>query len=95
MVKKGIALPHIIVKGKNIFKIILIRAKTGIIFPANQLIHTAFILVGSSDRRDLHLRNLTAIAQIIQNPEFEKKWLKAKNEKELRNIILLAEREWS
>ena len=51
--------------------------------------------MGSSDKRNLHLKILAAIAQIIQNPEFEKKWLKAKNEKELRNIILLAERERS
>lgn len=92
VIKKGIAIPHIIVKGKNIFKIILVRAKTGIIFPNDQLIHIAFVLVGSSDKRDLHLKNLAAIAQITQNPEFEKKWLKTKSEKELRNIILLAER---
>ena len=95
VIKKGIAIPHIIVKGKNIFKIILVRAKTGVIFPDDQLIHIAFVLVGSSDEPGLHLKNLAAIAQITQNPEFEKKWLKAKSERELKNIILLAERERS
>jgi len=90
--RKGLAIPHIIVEGKNIFKILLVRARTGVIFPNDELVHIIFILVGSFDERNLHLRALAAIAQITQDPEFDKKWLTASGKEDLRNIILLAER---
>ena len=92
VVRNGLAIPHIVVPRKNYFKIILVRAKTGIIFPDDKLIHVAFVLVGSSGERSLHLKDLAAIAQVVQNPEFDKKWLEARNEEELKNIVLLTER---
>lgn len=92
VIRKGLAIPHIIVEGKNIFKIILVRAKTGIIFPGDEIVHIIFVLVGSADERNLHLKVLAAIAQITQNPEFDKKWLNAGNAEELKNIVLLTER---
>jgi len=92
VIRKGLAIPHIVVKAKNIFKVILVRAKAGIIFPNDQLVHIVFILVGSSGERSLHLKDLAAIAQITQNPEFDKKWLEVTNKEELKNIVLLAER---
>jgi mannitol/fructose-specific phosphotransferase system IIA component (Ntr-type) len=33
------------------------------------------------------------IAQIAQDPEFRDRWMKARDEQELRNIILLAARD--
>lgn len=92
VIKKGIAIPHIVVEGKNIFKILLIRAKAGIIFPQDNVIHIMFVIIGSSDERNLHLKVLAAIAQIVQNPEFNKKYLEAHNETAIKNIVLLAER---
>jgi mannitol/fructose-specific phosphotransferase system IIA component (Ntr-type) len=71
----------------------LVRAKAGILFPQDEIVHIIFVLVGSGGERVLHLKILAAIAQIVQNPEFDKKWMEAKNEEELRNIVLLAERE--
>ncbi|MFH1354815.1 MAG: amino acid permease [Candidatus Omnitrophota bacterium] len=93
VIRKGLAIPHIILQGGNIFKILLVRAKTGIIFPNDQIVHTAFVLVGSPDQRNLHLKVLAAIAQITQDAEFDKKWLSAANLNELKNIVLLAERQ--
>ncbi|MBU3958501.1 MAG: amino acid permease [Candidatus Omnitrophica bacterium] len=92
VIRKGLAIPHIIVEGKNIFKIILVRAKTGIIFPGDEIAHIIFVLVGSADERNLHLKVLAAIAQITQDPEFDKKWFNASNAEELKNIVLLTER---
>jgi len=92
VIKKGLAIPHIIVEGKNISRILLIRARDGIVFPQDEVVHTAFVLAGSAGDRVLHLKILAAIAQVVQNPEFDKKWLEAKNEEELKNIVLLAER---
>ncbi|OGW75505.1 MAG: hypothetical protein A2Z72_02825 [Omnitrophica bacterium RBG_13_46_9] len=56
------------------------------------MVHILFVLVGSSVERVLHLKILAAIAQIVQNPEFDKKWLEVRSEDELKNIILLADR---
>jgi len=92
LVREKLAIPHIVVPRQGYFKIILVRAKTGIIFPDDNLVHIAFVLVGSSGERSLHLKDLAAIAQITQDPKFDKKWLEARNEDELRNLILLAKR---
>lgn len=92
VVRDGLAIPHIVIPKENYFKIILVRAKTGIIFPNDKLVHIAFVLVGSTGQRSLHLKDLAAIAQITQNPEFDKQWLAARNEEELKHIVLLAER---
>jgi amino acid transporter/mannitol/fructose-specific phosphotransferase system IIA component (Ntr-type) len=92
VMREGLAIPHIVVPKENYFKIILVRAKTGIIFPGDKLVHIAFVLIGSIGQRSLHLKDLAAIAQITQNPDFDKQWLAARNEEELKHIILLAER---
>jgi mannitol/fructose-specific phosphotransferase system IIA component (Ntr-type) len=92
VVRERLAIPHIVVPKEGYFKIILVRATTGIIFPQDNIVHTAFVLVGSLGERSLHLKDLAAIAQITQDPEFDEKWLKARNEDELKSIVLLAER---
>jgi len=92
LLRKGLAIPHIVVSGKNVFKIILVRARSGIIFPDDKLAHIIFILAGSSDERNLHLKVLAAIAQITEARGFDEKWFEARNGDEIRNIILLAER---
>ena len=51
-----------------------------------------FVITGTKDERTFHLRALASIAQIVQNPNFEKKWMQAKNTEELRDLILLGER---
>jgi len=92
VVKKGLAIPHIGVKGTNIAKILLVRAKTGIIFPNDEVVHIIFVLIGPVAERILHLKILAAIAQVAQNPGFDKRWVEAKNEEDLKSIVLLAER---
>ncbi|MFH1782437.1 MAG: amino acid permease [Candidatus Omnitrophota bacterium] len=92
VLRKGLAIPHIVIGGMGVFKIILVRARSGIIFPDDKLAHIIFILAGSSDERNLHLKVLAAIAQITQNPGFDKNWFAARNTDELKNIVLLADR---
>ena len=89
----GLAIPHIIIEGKHTFVVLLARCKKGIIFPAKaQKVHTVFVIAGTRDERDFHLRALSAIAQIVQETRFEQMWMGAKNEEALRDIILLGER---
>ena len=84
----GLAIPHIFVEAKNVAKVILVRAKEGIIFPGDQSVRIAFVLVGSAGEHILHLKILAAIAQITQNPGFVKKWLEAETEEELQYLCL-------
>lgn len=89
----SLAIPHIIIDGKHNFDILLARCKEGIIFSKSApTVHTVFVLVGTRDERNFHLRALSAIAHIVQHPNFEKNWLRAKNKQALRDIILLGER---
>lgn len=93
VIAPGLAIPHIIVEGKSKFDILLIRCKKGIIFPDTfGKVNAMFVLVGSRDERNFHLRALAAIAQIAQGKKFDKRWLGARNIEELRHIVLLAER---
>ncbi len=93
VIRPGLAIPHIIIPGEKKFKIILVRAKKGITFAESpEPVHTVFVLAGTKDERNFHLRALTAIAHICQQREFDQNWLSARNVEELRDIILLAER---
>ncbi|MDP8253252.1 MAG: amino acid permease [Candidatus Kaelpia aquatica] len=92
VIAKGLAIPHIFISDKNVNRLVLVRARAGIIFPGDRLIHIAFILVSSPGERVLHLKILAAIAAIVQSQDFEKKWFEAKGEEELKHVIFLAER---
>jgi len=89
----SLAIPHIIIEGEKKFSILLARCKNGIYFNNEaQNINTVFVITGTRDERNFHLQALAAIAQIVQNSNFEKKWMKAKNIEALRDIVLLGDR---
>ncbi len=89
----GLAIPHIVIPGKNIFDIVVVRSKHGISFSKDlPLVNIIFALAGSKDERTFHLQALMAIAQIVQNKDFEHNWMKTRNAEDLRNLILLAQR---
>ncbi|MCK4418324.1 PTS sugar transporter subunit IIA, partial [Candidatus Aerophobetes bacterium] len=93
VIRPGLAIPHITIEGKHKFELIMARCEAGINFTEElPPVYAAFILVGSPDERNFHLRALSAIAQIVQDIDFDKDWLRAKNIEELRDIILLAKR---
>jgi len=96
VIAPGLAIPHITMKGVSKFGVLVVRCRKGIIFPnVSQPVHTIFVMVGSSDERNFYLRALAAVAQIAQDKDFDKHWLEARNIKELRDILLLAERKRS
>ncbi len=93
VIQPGFAIPHIVVEGENKFDILLVRALDGIDFPhAPDPVRIMFILAGSQDERNYHLRALMAIAQIAQEKDFEKRWLTARDTEAIRNLILLSTR---
>jgi len=91
VIRKGLAIPHIVADIEG-FNIMLVRARSGVIFPDDQIAHIIFIILGPTTERNMHLKVLAAIAQITENPGFDEKWMSATNEDELKNIVLLAER---
>jgi APA family basic amino acid/polyamine antiporter len=93
IVQPGFAIPHIVVGGEHKFDVLLIRARDGINFPhAPDPIKIMFILAGSKDERNYHLRALMAIAQVAQEKDFEKRWFEARDAEAIRNLILLSTR---
>ena len=88
-----VAVPHIIIKGEDHFEILIARSQEGIFFCKEAPnIKAIFIIIGSKDQRRLHLQALAAIGQIIQNPDFDKRWKEARSENHLRDILLLSDR---
>ncbi len=88
-----LAIPHVVVEGEKHFDVLLARNKEGFIFSEDaDKVHTVFMLVGTKDERSFHLTALAAIAQIVQDPDFETRWMKAKSDDALRDIVLLSKR---
>jgi amino acid transporter len=88
-----LAIPHIIIDGKKNFEIAIVRSKKGIYFSEeHKSIKAVFFLLGTRDERNFHLRVISAIAQIVQEHAFEKRWLAAKSQENLRDVILLGKR---
>ena len=87
------AIPHIIIEGEHTFDIVLVRNRYGIIWnEAGDVVYTAFCLVGTKDERNFHLKALMSIAQILQDPDFNKQWTQARTPEEMRSVVLLTKR---
>ncbi|WP_037573068.1 amino acid permease [Spirochaeta cellobiosiphila] len=85
-----VAIPHMIFEGKNTLKVLMIRAREGIYFDEfHNNVKAVFVLLGTKDCRNLHLRSLAAIAQVMQHARFEGQWLKAKGHEDLKDILIL------
>lgn len=93
VIQPGFAIPHIVVDGEHLFDVLLVRARDGITFRgARDPVKIMFVLAGSRDERNYHLRALMAIAQIAQEKDFEQQWLAARGIETIRNLILLSTR---
>ncbi len=93
VIKEGIAIPHIVVPGEHRFGILLARSREGIHFSEHSpRVRTVFMLAGTRDERNFHLRALAAIAQLVQHAKFERRWMQARGPHELRDMILLGKR---
>ena len=93
VIQPGLAIPHIVVEGENIFDVLMVRSKPGIIFSdLNQPVHTLFVLIGSRDQRNFHLRALMAIAHTVEENGFQERWMRAENVEQLRDAVLLSGR---
>jgi len=93
VISSGLAVPHVVVEGQGVFEVTLARSRSGFVFGADSApVYSVFVLVGSKDERNFHLQVLSAVAQIVQERDFEKRWLAARGEQGLRDLVLLGER---
>jgi amino acid transporter len=89
MIHPGIAILSNIIDGREKFEIILVRSKKGIILSNDASpVHAFFVVVSTSEQQSFYMHSLMWIVQIAEDIDFEKKWLDAKDENKLREIIL-------
>jgi len=89
MVRSGLAIPSLMIEGRGKFAIALVRCKKGITFSEDfPPVNAAFIIVSSPDEKILNLHALGWIVEIADETDFETEWFHAKDEEELREIIL-------
>ncbi len=88
-----LAVPHLILEGENRFQIMLIRTKNGTNYSEMYgEVKAIFVLAGTMDRRNQHLRALASIAQVVHHKDFEERWLAARGTQEIKDLVLLSER---
>jgi len=84
-----LAVPHLVVPGKNKFALVAVRSKPGISFSSSAPnVRATFFLAGSIDERNTHLHALATIAQAVNNQSFLNRWTNAQNVEELRSLML-------
>lgn len=90
ILRPEISMPLVIVEEPSINELLLVRAKEGVWFShLHQPVKAAFVFVGSIDCKNFHLRALMRLAHIIDSPEFMERWLNARDEDQLRDVILV------
>ncbi len=94
VVEAGMAIPHVIVPGENLFELAIVRLRKGAEFSAlNAPVKRVFALVGSEDQRSFHLRALMSIARIVSEPGFVERWEGAPEFEALRDLLHLSRRQ--
>ncbi len=87
------AIPHIVLEDIDSFHMAVFRCRDGIRFSdKHPEIKAVFLFVSSPDLNKLHLQTLASIASLIKDENFREKWLEAKDEHYLRDLILLRQR---
>jgi len=93
VLEPGLAVPHAIIEGENKFSMVLVRCKEGIIFSdLEPPVRSAFVIVGTRDERNFHLKVLMNIAKVVSNETFKEYWLAAEGEEAIRDVVFLSER---
>jgi amino acid transporter/mannitol/fructose-specific phosphotransferase system IIA component (Ntr-type) len=87
------AIPHIVLEDIDTFHMAVFRCRDGIKFSEKHPeIKAVFLFVSSPKLNKLHLQTLASIATLIKDDNFQEKWLDAKDENYLRDLILLRKR---
>lgn len=89
MIKGGVIVPSIGIPGRQKLDIILVRCLKGIIISDEQPpVNAIFIVVSTSDEYHFYLNILMWLTKIVEELDFEHRWLNAKGGEDLRNVLL-------
>ncbi|MBA3046580.1 MAG: amino acid permease [Candidatus Thermoplasmatota archaeon] len=89
VVRPGFAVISFYIKGNHKFEMVLVRTKKGALFSDESgLVHAAFIVVSSPDEQSFYFHSLMWLIQIEEQMDFDKEWTEAKDDEELRQILL-------
>ena len=84
----GVALPHMRLEGLGRYELIMARSKEGLHFPGvGKPVHAVFILLGSLEDPQQHLRMLAGIASRAGAGDFLKHWQAAEDTDALRAML--------
>jgi len=97
-VSHGVALPHMRVHDLPHPEIVILRSKAGVKVDVDdeffddhdseEPVHAFFFLVSPEENPSQHLRLLAELAGQVSDDKFMKRWLKAKNEVALKELLL-------
>ena len=88
----GIALPHILLDNVTRYELVAARSRVGLHFPGiGAPVHAVFVLLGSRDDPQQHLRMLAGIARRAEEPTFLGDWIEAKEVEGLRALLVTGE----
>ena len=88
-----LAIPHLVIPGEHRLDVLIVRCRSGIRFSESSPdVRMVFVIAGTRDERNFHLRTLAAVAQVVRDPGFEQRWMSARNVEALRDLILLGKR---
>jgi basic amino acid/polyamine antiporter, APA family len=99
-VANGVALPHFRADNIDQAEIVIVRAKEGVILSdphelyseEDKSVFAVFFVVSPDKNPTQHLRILAQIAGRVDEGEFETEWRAAKNEMQLKEVLLRDER---
>jgi amino acid transporter/mannitol/fructose-specific phosphotransferase system IIA component (Ntr-type) len=100
-VSRGVSLPHLRLFGIEEPQMVIVRSLPGVevdvmdvhgVHSPEQPIHALFFLVSPEEHPRQHLRILAQIAERVDDDGFMEDWMTARNEQELKEILLREER---
>ncbi len=93
VVRPGVAIPHLVLEGEELFELVMVRCKEGARFSDLHAPNVViFVLASSADQRNFHLRCLMHIAATVEEPGFRERWLAAQGATGLRDLMHLSGR---
>jgi len=88
-----LAIPHIVVDGKDKMFLTIVRCKDGIEFTVKENnVNAIFLLGGTQEKKTLHLKTIASIATLVQHKDFRSNWLNSTSTIELKNLMILSKR---
>jgi mannitol/fructose-specific phosphotransferase system IIA component (Ntr-type) len=86
---QGIALPHVLLEGIEHYELLMARSRSSLHFPGVASgVKAVFVLLGTKENPQQHLRMLAAVARRVEEPDFLARWMKAKDGEHLKRVLI-------